>query len=94
MVVTEHDAGRVVMFSASGEKLRSFGSCGSGQGQFSLAVGVAVDPEGNILVADNKNHRIQKFTPEGKFLTAVGTKGSGHPQYDLPRGIAFNASNN
>ena len=94
VVVTEHDAGRVVVFSASGKKLRSFGSHGSGQGQFDLAVGVAVDPEGNILVADNKNHRIQKFTPEGKFLTAVGTKGSGHLQFYYPRGIAFNASNN
>ena len=94
VVVTEHLKSRVVVFSASGKKLRSFGSCGSGQGQFDLAVGVAVDPEGNILVADNKNHRIQKFTPEGKFLTAVGIKGSGHPQFDLPRGIAFNASNN
>ena len=94
VVVTEHLESRVVMFSASGKKLRSFGSHGSGQGQFDLAVGVAVDPEGNILVADNKNHRIQKFTPEGKFLTAVGIKGSGHPQFDLPRGIAFNASNN
>ena len=94
VVVTEHTAGRVSVFSASGKKLRSFGSCGSGQGQFDLAVGVAVDPEGNILVADNENHRIQKFTSEGQFLTAVGTEGSGHLQFYCPRGIAFNASNN
>ena len=93
VVVTEHLAGRVAVFSASGKKLRSFGSHGSGQGQFQRAVGVAVDSDGNILVADNANHRIQKFTSEGQFLTAVGTKGSGHLQFDFPRGIAFNTSN-
>ena len=89
VVVTERDAGRVSVFSASGEKLRSFGSCGSGQGQFERPLGVAVDGEGNIIVADNANHRIQKLTSEGQFLTVVSTKGSGH----LPRGVAFNVSN-
>ena len=94
VVVTEWNACRVSMFSASGEKLRSFGSCGSGQGQFQGPSGVTVDGEGNILVADYGNHRIQKFTSEGQFLTAVGTEGSGHLQFECPRVIAFNACNN
>ena len=64
------------MFSPNGEKLRSFGTCGSGQGQFKYPYGVAVDGEENILVADCHNHRIQKFTAEGLFLAAMGTKGS------------------
>ena len=94
VVVTEMNVCRVSVFSASGEKLRSFGSRGSGQGQFEGPPGVAVDGAGNIFVADNRNHRIQKFTPEGQFLAAVGTEGSGHLQFNHPRGIAFNASNN
>ena len=93
VVVTESAAGRVSVFSASGEKLRSFGTRGSGQGQFVAPAGVAVDGEGNILVADCWNHRIQKFTSEGQFLTAVGTEGSGHLQFRYPRGIALSASN-
>ena len=32
---------------------------------------VAVDGDGNILVAVEYNHRIQKITGDGKFLTAV-----------------------
>ena len=71
----------VHVFSPSGEKLRSFGTCGSGKGQFVQPHGVAVDGEGNILVADSGNHRIQKFTAEGQFLTAVGTEGSGTLQF-------------
>ena len=93
VVVTERDACRVSVFSASGEKLQSFGSRGSGQGQFMRPLGVAVDDEGNILVADNGNHRIQRFTPEGQFLTAVGTEGSGCLQFRAPGAIAYNAVN-
>ena len=94
VVVTEHLASRVSVFSASGRKLQSFGSHGSGQGQFRRVVGVAVDPEGNIFVVDNRNRCIQKFTSEGQFLTGVGTRDRGHLQFYRPRGIAFNNSSN
>ena len=62
------------VFSPSGEKLRSFGTYGSGEGQFKNPFGVAVDGERNILVADCLH---SEFTAEGQFLAAVGTKGSG-----------------
>ena len=94
VVVTEWDGDCVSVFSSNGEKLRSFGTRGSGQGQFEYPCGVAVDGEGNILVTDCHNHRIQKFTAEGQFLAAVGTKGSGPLQFRYPGDIAFNTSNN
>ena len=94
VVVTSPDLNCVSVFSPSGDKLRSFGTEGCGQGQFRYPCGVAVDGEGNILVADSDNHRIQKFTAEGQFLTAVGTKGSGPLQFNQVRDIAINTSNN
>ena len=93
VVVTDGDRHCVSVFSPSGEKLRSFGKHGSGQGEFNNPCGVAVDGEGNILVADGKNNRIQKFTAEGQFLAAVGTRGSGPLQFFKPTGIAYNAKN-
>ena len=92
VVVMEYD--RVSVFSPNGKKLQSFGSRGSRQGQFAVPWGVAVDGEGNILVADTGNHRIQKFTSSGQFLCAVGTQGKGPLQFNDPRYIAFNATNN
>ena len=94
VVVTEWDGHCVSVFSPNGEKLRSFGTRGSGQGQFEYPYGVAVDGEGNILVADNDNHRIQKFTAEDQFIAAMGTYGSGPLQFSYPYDIAFNTSNN
>ena len=89
VVVTEPDNHCIHVFSPGGEKLRSFGTRGSGKGQFDHLLGVAVDGEGNILVAERWNHRIQKFTSEGQFLTAVGTEGSGPLQFSYPSDIAF-----
>ena len=94
VVVSESDIHYVSVFSPSGEKLLSFGTHGSGQGQFKHPFGVAVDGEGNILVADFINHHIQKFTAEGQFLAAVGTKGSGPLQFSYPTDTALNTSNN
>ena len=94
VVVTSLYWNSVSVFSPSGDKLRSFGTEGSGQGQFKHPYGVAVDGEGFILVADSENHRIQKFTAEGQFLTAVGTKGSGSLHFNEVRDIAINTSNN
>ena len=94
VVVTEWGENRVSVFSPSGEKLRSFGTKGSGQGQFNWPCGVTVDREGNILIADTYNNRIQKFTAEGRFLTAVGKSGNGTLQFRSPTDIAFNTINN
>ena len=94
VVVTSPAYNCVSVFSPSGDKLQSFGTKGSGQGQFMHPYGVAVDGEGNILVADDENHRIQKFTAKGQFLAAVGSKGSGPLQFNQMRDIAINTSNN
>ena len=82
----------VSVFDPSGEKFLYFGTYGSGQGQFDNPCGVAVDYEGNILVADRHNCRIQKFTAEGQFLAAIGE----FPDqlFHLPAGIVFNKVNN
>ena len=89
MVVTDMDSHRIHVLSPSGEKLWSFGTHGSGEGEFNRPGGVAVDGEGNILVADAYNNRIQKFTAGGQFITAVGTEGSGPLQFAYPWDIAI-----
>lgn len=47
------------VFNTEGEFLLKFGSNGEGNGQFNAPTGVAVDVNGNIIVADWGNSRIQ-----------------------------------
>ena len=85
-------------YSKSGEKLQLFGSSGYSRGQFGNAQGIAIDKDGNFLVADYENHCIQKFTSKGQFLKEVGKKGggmgSGPLEFDYPSDIAINPINN
>jgi peptidylamidoglycolate lyase len=59
---------RVARFSADGRYQRSFGTKGTGPGQFRVPHGIAVDARGRIYVADRENSRLQTFDPTGKFL--------------------------
>jgi SMP-30/Gluconolactonase/LRE-like region/NHL repeat len=55
------------------QKVSSFGSAGSGAGQFQTPVGVSIQQSsGAIYVADSGNARIEKFNPKGKFSAAWG----------------------
>ncbi len=92
VVVAESDAHCVSVFSPCGEK-RSFGTHGSGDGEFENPHGVAVDGEGNIVVTDYDNHRIQKFSADGHFLKSVGGRGDGALKFKNPTDIAYSASN-
>ena len=89
IIVAERDLHCISIFSPSGERLQSFGSQGSGPGQFNCSKGVAVDDDGNILVADSRNHRIQKFTSNNKHITSMGCHGSNHLQFIIPISVAI-----
>src|SRR5438874_8800257 len=84
---------RVQLLDASGTFLLAFGSAGAGNGQFSRPSGVAVSPEGTILVADTGNDRVQAFDAAGKFLFTFGSPTSGASRSDsgvlsAPTGVA------
>jgi hypothetical protein len=66
----------------------TIGSSGSGDGQFSGPVGIAIDSANNLYVADSGNNRIQKFNNAGTFVTKWGTMGSGNGEFNAPQGVA------
>lgn len=83
---TEHENHRVqkfrVMRTASGwsvETLTTWGSIGSGPGQFGTPYGITVDPMNNVWVADGYNSRLQKFTTNGEFLGQFVVRGATEP---------------
>jgi DNA-binding beta-propeller fold protein YncE len=49
--------------------LAVWGRRGTSPGEFDLPGGIAVDGQGNVYVADTRNHRIQKLSPQGQRVT-------------------------
>jgi DNA-binding beta-propeller fold protein YncE len=49
--------------------LFSFGSFGTGDGQFNSPQRLAIGPSGAVYVLDSGNQRIEKFDAEGNFIT-------------------------
>ena len=83
------DAGnhRVQVVDTQGTSLRTWGSFGSGNGQFNDPIDVAIAPDGSVYVVDDFLDRIQQFTPEGAWLRTIGSHGSGDGQMSFTCGI-------
>ncbi|WP_416762981.1 hypothetical protein ACNI65_10830 [Roseateles sp. So40a] len=74
------------------------GGVADGQGadaSFGSPLGVAVDHQGHVYVADSTNHRIRKITPEGKVSTLAGSDVGGFADgqgadasFESPLGVA------
>lgn len=82
---------KVVKISPEGKVLMSWGSYGSGQGQFELPEAIAVDAQNTVYVGDagNDSDRIEKFSNTGTFLGTVTL-----PLKSGPIGLTVDSSNN
>jgi len=59
---------RAHRFDAQGNLLKSWGSEGTGPGQFRLPHSISVDPFGRVLICDRENHRVEMFDADGGYL--------------------------
>lgn len=59
-------------FAADGQFISTWGSFGTGPGQFAEPHGIWCLPDGRVVVIDRSNHRLQVFDIEGNFLTEWG----------------------
>jgi sugar lactone lactonase YvrE len=63
---------KIVKFDPQGSFVTNWGSCGTGDGQFTNPYGIAIDPSGYVYVADLSFNRIQKFDSQGNFVKVMG----------------------
>jgi hypothetical protein len=69
--VTSQTLFRVEKLSPQGALLAKWGTEGSGNGQFTYALGIAVAPSGTVYVGDRDAARIQVFEPLGPHTNAA-----------------------
>ncbi len=85
-------SGVVVFNLRSGRRLFRFGRPGNGEGEFSIAAGLAVGSGGDIFVSDLNNLRIQAFNKSGDFQWTAGKPPSDlmarGRRFGLPAGLS------
>lgn len=73
---------RVLRFAASGKLIKTWGTPGTGPGEFDLPHAIVVDARERVLVGDRENNRIQIFDRDGALLEIWAGF--------APYGLAFN----
>jgi uncharacterized protein (TIGR03437 family) len=97
--------GTGAMYTLAGNGNASFYGDGGPAGQASVHApqGVAIDANGNVLVADTGNQRIRRIAGNGNIGTLAGSGGQGYSgdggaatsaQLNLPAGVAVDAASN
>lgn len=89
--VVDSGDSQIKKFDHDGNLLVSWGSTGSGNGQFFHPSGIFVGKK-YVYVADTGNARIQMFDKDGNFIYAWGTYGNGRGMFHTPVGLAADNS--
>jgi sugar lactone lactonase YvrE len=74
-------------FDSTGKLLWSWGSFGSGNGQFRNPSGILVDQK-YVYISDTGNARIEKFDKNGNFVLTWGTYGEAPGMFHTPVALA------
>ena len=82
---------RRVQSSQRRRSLAIWGELGSREGQFSSPHDIALDPQGNLYIADTLNSRVQKLSAAGEPVAQWGTTGQKAGQFRSPRGLTVDA---
>lgn len=94
LYVSDHPRGRILKLNAStGSVVTTFGTQGSGPGQFNQPYGIAIEPAtGDLYVAERGNHRVQRVTNTGTFVMTWGGAGTAQGQFAEPIGVALDTA--
>jgi tripartite motif-containing protein 71 len=102
LVVADTGYNRVTIFTPTScptppaicHPVLTFGTLGTGNGQFNTPRDVAVDGSSNIYVADAANSRIEAFNSAGVFLWSAGGAGKLASNLNVPIGLSYDATTN
>jgi hypothetical protein len=58
------------MYDSAGKFIRQIGRKGKGPGEFEMELGLALLPDGRLVLRDGRNARLNIYSPGGDFLTS------------------------
>ena len=69
--------------------IETLGRTGQGAGEFRTPLGLTVDEEGRIYVADAGNNRVQVLDDAGNYIIEFGSRGWQTGEFDHPTDVAL-----
>ena len=85
----------IFKYTSDGTFIKSWGSEGTGDGQFQQIVGIAIDSSNNVYATDAYSQRVEKFDSDGTFIKSWGSDCQGTRVFcSDPQGIGTDSSNN
>ncbi len=82
------DRTRLQKFSSEGDFLESWGGISDREATLNRPMGIVIDRDGYIYIADTGNNRIHKFDQTGQLIAEWGDTGEGKGQMNYPMGLA------
>jgi hypothetical protein len=83
-----------IVYNPDMKTLASFGTAGSGEGQFLRPLGIACSPDGRVVVADSGNNRLVLLQMQENALhwvQVLGEGGDAPGQFHEPSGVAVDS---
>lgn len=78
------ESGRISLYAGTGEGNYSGDNGPALAARLNRPMGLSLDPQGNLYIADYRNHRIRRVTPEGVISTVAGTGSGGTGADNVP----------
>lgn len=92
--VVETSAHQISVFDKEGNKLRTIGKRGNGDGEFNFPTFIWIDNLGNVYIVDSMNFRVQVFDKDGKVVSVFGEAGDATGYFARPKGVATDSYGN
>jgi DNA-binding beta-propeller fold protein YncE len=95
LYVADANHNRVLVYAADGSLLARWGAgggngqAGSAPGEFNHPSGLAVNPSGEVYVADEGNDRVAELAPDGSPRRQWGGRGSANGHFHAPDAVAL-----
>jgi serine/threonine protein kinase/sugar lactone lactonase YvrE len=85
----DHGTSRLHVLDQEGYALGSYGKRGSGLGDLSIPKGIAIHPQGFLLMTEALTHRIQAFDSAFRWRCAAGYKGNAPGLFNNPDALTI-----
>ena len=99
--VMDHNANRFLILDLDGNLIETWGSPGSGEGQFNFGNaeyyfmnGIAFAPDGGFYISDAVNLRVQQFAADRQFIREWRLNGDDEAESQIPSWIAVGPDGN